>query len=746
MREIDDEPQSSGRDCCKAIEHDVNKKPRVLPAPALCPDAYLGGRAVTTLTQWGENMTKSIDRNHALIALAAAMLVAQPAWALDKDDAAEANDAAIVVTGSRIVTTATKTEVPLIETPQSISVVNKASLELRNVQRPKDALRFTAGIQVDKYGGDTKYDQIELRGFSATIFGEYRDGLRQPSTGTLLFRNEAYGLEAVEVLKGPSSVLFGQNAPGGLVNYVSKRATADTIAEVQVDIGNWKRRQIKADLGGSLNSSDTVMARVTVLGRDAETHLSGKSRDDRVYVAPTITFQPTSRTALTLYMQYLKNESNGQTTSYTDLGGNLFPVRTYDPNYDQLAQDQLLAGWSFSQDIGEIFKFRQNARYGEIDVDYKLVGANPSPVGTTIVPRIAFLTKERMETRAIDNQLSADFDMGGLGVHLLGGFDYQKTEGSIALGFAAGAAQGIPDLDILNPVYGAVPIPGPALGAATRRKDKQGGFYGQAQFKYAGWIVTGGVRRDDVKSTEVTSEKATTYRVGLTKLFDFGLAPFVSYATSFQIVPGRDFFGTAFVPSRGKQLEGGLKYQPSSFPGFITATAYRLTQDNVLTIDPIPEHAGLGFSVQTGEITAKGVELEASVNPFPGLVGGAAFTYQEVKVTKSTMADLNKTPPGTPKVLASGYANYTVQDGTLEGFGLGGAVRYGGRSFADQPNLVRNDDAATYVDGYLSYEWDHFRIGLNVDNLFNKQTVSCNAGFCYTVASRSILGSLRYRL
>ena len=689
-------------------------------------------------------MFKSIDRNHALVALAAAMLVAQPAWAQESADTSEANEGAIVVTGSRIVTTATKTEVPLIETPQSISVVNRESLELRNVQRPKDALRFIAGIQVDKYGGDTKYDQVELRGFSATIFGEYRDGLRQPSTGTLLFRNEAYGLEAVEVLKGPSSVLFGQNAPGGLVNYVSKRPTAKTVAEVQVDIGNFKRRQIKADLGGSLNSDETVLARVTVLGRDGQTHLSGKTRDDRVYVAPAITFRPTSRTELTLYMQYLKNESNGQTTSYTDAGGNLFPVRTYDPNYDQYSQDQLLAGWSFEQKIGEVFKFRQNARYGEIDVDYKLVGANPAPVGQTVVQRLAFGTKERMETRAIDNQLSADFDVGELGVHLLGGFDYLKTEGSLALGFAFGAGQGIPDLDIVNPVYGAVPIPGPALGPASHRRDKQQGFYGQAQFKYAGWIVTGGVRRDDAKSSETTGDKATTYRVGLTKLFDFGLAPFVSYATSFQIVPGQDIAGNVFVPSHGKQLEGGLKYQPSSFPGFFTATVYRLKQDNVLTLDPV--NAGLGFSVQTGEVLAKGVELEASLNPTRGLVAGAAFTYQDVKVTKSTTVDLNKTPPATPKVITSAYANYTIPDGALTGFGFGGAVRYGGRTFADQPNLVRNDDAATYVDGYLSYEWKQFRIGLNVDNIFDKETITCNFGFCYRVAGRSILGSLRYRL
>ncbi|MET0376117.1 MAG: TonB-dependent siderophore receptor [Rhizorhabdus sp.] len=690
-------------------------------------------------------MLKSIDRNAALFAVVAAMLAAQPAWGQDSDAEAETNGNAIVVTGSRLVSTATKTDVPIIETPQSISVVTKENLELRNVQRVKEALRFTAGVQVDKYGGDTRYDQIELRGFSATIFGEYRDGLRQVSNGALIFRNEAYGLEAVEVLKGPSSVLFGQNAPGGLVNYVSKRPTAQRIAEVQADVGNWNRYQIKADLGGKLDANGDVMARITVLGRDGETQLSGQSRDDRIYIAPAVTFKPFSRTELTVYSQFLKNEANGQPFTYADLAGNFTKVRTYDPNYDAQSQTQFLIGYRFEQGLGDILTFRQNARYADIDLSHLLVGANPAPAGQTVVPRLAFGTEGKLKTRAIDNQLNAQLDQGDLGINLMVGYDYSKTNSTTTYSSAFGEEQGIPDLDIVNPVYGAVPIPTPAPYLTLARTDKQGGFYGQAQLKYAGWIVTGGIRRDDVSSTESASDdKATTYRVGLSKLFDIGLAPYVSYSTSFQLVPGADRFGTPFVPSHGKQIEGGIKYQPKSFPGFITATAYRLKQNNVLTIDPAA--AGLGFSVQTGEIVAKGVELEASLNPTPGLVAGAAFTYQDVKVTKSTTIDLDKTPPGTPKVITSGFANYTVQDGALTGLGFGGAVRYGGRTYADQQELVRNDDDAVYADLFLSYEWDQFRVGLNVDNLFDTETVTCNFGFCYRVAGRSVLGSLRFRL
>ena len=682
------------------------------------------------------------------------LVLANPAFAQSANTPAADSDAgndSIIVTGSRIVSTATKTEIPLLETPQSISVVSRESLELRNVQRIKEALRFTAGVQVDKYGGDTRYDQIELRGFSATIFGEYRDSLRQVSNGALFFRNESYGLQALEVLKGPSSVLFGQNAPGGLVNLVSKRPTDGPIAELQADIGNFHRYQIKGDLGGALNSDETVFARVTVLGRDGRADLSGQSRDDRVYIAPAITFRPWSRTELTLYMQYLKNESVGQPFTYTDLAGNATHVRTYDPSYDRLSQQQLLAGWSFTQELGDIFKFRQNARYGEIDVVHLLTGASGAAPGTTVVPRIAFGTRAGLDSYSIDNQLSAEFDAGPVSINLLAGYDYNKTSSLTDLEFGFGTAQGIPDLDILNPTYGTVAIPRPPRIALTDRTDKQGGFYGQMQMKVAGWIATGGVRRDKVSSHIVdklyggrtdSDDSATTYRVGLTKLFDFGLAPFVSYSTSFQIVPGADFAGNPFVPSKGKQIEGGIKFQPKGIRGLFTASVFRLTQDNVLTIDPA--NAGLGFSVQTGHIRSEGIELEASVEPIRNLSTGAAFTYDKVKVTESNGIDQGMTPPATPRIITSGYANYNITDGALAGVGIGGAVRYIGKSYADQVELVRNK-AATYFDGFLSYQLGHIRLGLNVDNIFDKQNPTCNFGFCYFVQGRSILGSVRYR-
>jgi iron complex outermembrane recepter protein len=667
--------------------------------------------------------------------------------------ATDADDGSIVVTGRHITTTATKTDTPLIETPQSISVVTNEALTVRNPQRIKDALAFTAGVQIDKYAGDTRYDQIELRGFSATEFGEYRDGLRQVSANAIYYKNEPYGLESIEILKGPSSVLFGQNAPGGLFNLISKRPTRSTLAELQVDLGSFDYHQVKGDVSGSFNDEQSLYGRLTVLARDAGTFLSGKSKDDRLYVAPALTFEPTPSLKITAYAQYLKNEGTGWPFWYTDTDMHFYRVRTYDPNFDRLDQNQVLAGWSADWNIGDGFSFRQNARYGHVSVHSKITDANAADPGVTDLEREAYTTDGRMHSYSIDNQLSKKLRVGPAELNILFGYDYSVTYSHEDDRYAFGEDEGIPDFDLANPVYGLTfPSSLPQL-SDQREKDTQGGVYGQVQGKMAGWIVTAGIRRDATSTriidllggadTYNRKENAVTWRTGLTKLFDNGLAPYVSYSTSFQIVPGTDFYGHPFVPSRGKQIEGGLKYQPRGIRGFVTASVYRLVQNNVLIDDP--DHVTTGSSKQAGQIRSEGVELEASLQPVHGLDLGAAFTYQSLKYTDRQDPNYGKTPSGTPKVIASVNAQYKLPDGPLGGFSLGGGVRHTGKTWNDDGDVFRNHDAATYVDANIGYDLGHFHLALNVDNMLDKRTVTCNLGYCYQVVGRSLLGSIRYR-
>lgn len=662
-------------------------------------------------------------------------------------------DGAIVVTGRRIVTTATKTDTPLIETPQSISVVTNEALAVRNPQRIKDALAFTAGVQIDKYAGDTRYDQVELRGFSATEFGEYRDGLRQVSADSIFYKNEPYGLDSIEILKGPSSVLFGQNAPGGLFNLISKRPTKSTLAELQVDLGSFAYHQVKGDVAGSLTDSQSIYGRLTFLARDAGTFLPGESKDNRIYVAPAITVEPTTGLKITLYGQYLKNEGVGWPFWYTDTALHFYRVRTYDPNFDKLDQKQALAGWSAEWDIGSGFLFRQNARYGHVEMHTKITDANAEDPGITDLDREAYTSDGWLNSYQIDNQLSKKLTIGRAELKLLVGYDYSITRSHENDRYDDGAADGIPDFNLADPVYGLTfPSILPEF-QNDRERDTQGGVYAQGQAKLSGWIATAGVRRD-ATSTRIVDllgeggdynrkENAVTWRVGLAKLFENGLAPYISYSTSFQIVPGTDFYNDPFVPSRGKQIEGGLKYQPRGVKGFITASIYRLVQNNVLVDDP--DHVTTGSQKQAGQIRSQGIELEASLEPVHALELGAAFTYQNLKYTDHEDPNYGKSPSGTPKILTSFTGQYSLPENVLKGISIGGGIRYTSRTWNDDSDIYRNHDAAVYVDSNISYDVGHFRFALNVDNMFDKRTITCNLGYCYQVVGRDILGSIRYR-
>lgn len=671
------------------------------------------------------------------------------AWAQSSPDQAQKqnkqnSESTIVVTGQRNTTTATKTDTPLIETPQAISVIPKEIIRLRDDQRVKESLQLTAGVQVDKAGADTRYDEVSIRGFASTDFGDYRDGLRQPSLFALYPRNEPYGLESIEILKGPSSVLFGQNAPGGLVNVISKVPSSGMINEIVGEYGSWNHWEGKFDLGGDLTSNGDLMVRVVGVGRHASTFLPGYAPDDRIYLEPSLKAKIGDRTTIIVRGEYLRDRGVAQFLYFQLPDGTLTNVRTYEPKYDEFRPIQKQIGYILEHDFSDSVKFKQNLRYSRLDLDYKTVGAYGLAADNRTILRLAYQAVGESETFTVDNQLQGNFHFGNAEARLLAGVDYLKLTGHQTLYFGFN----VPTLDLIDPVYGA-DVPDQPLLFNEHENDHQIGGYAQGQFKLDGTILTLNGRYDHAVSAVAIvgpaarqSDDKFTYRLALTHIFDNGLAPYFSYGTSFQLTPGTDFEGTPFKPTTGRQIEGGIKYSPRAFPGFITATAYQITQQNVLTSDPNLNHAG--FSVQTGEIRSRGIELEGSVRPIHGLTLQASYTYLDQKITKSNLLlELGKIPPATPKNKVTFLADYTFTDGALRGFGLGGDIRHEGPTWQDQGNTMRNP-SFTYLDVFGHYDIGHVWLSLSAKNLFNRKGAICSEGFCYPQMPRDVLGSIAY--
>jgi len=157
-------------------------------------------------------------------------------------------------------TTATKSDIPLIETPQSITVITRKRMDTQEVNTMAGALRYTAGVQAKTFGYEPRFTWLRFRGFDATTDGLFKDGLQLRNPGFALGYNlEPYGAEHVDILRGPTSFLYGQGSPGGLLNYISKRptTTSTSLRGLQFLVGNFGRYEGQMDLGGRLTDSDT---------------------------------------------------------------------------------------------------------------------------------------------------------------------------------------------------------------------------------------------------------------------------------------------------------------------------------------------------------------------------------------------------------------------------------------------------------------------------------------------------------
>jgi iron complex outermembrane receptor protein len=661
--------------------------------------------------------------------------------------------------------TATKTDTPLIETPQSVSVVPRAQMDDQGVQSVSQALRYSASVLGETRLSSGRYDSVFIRGFGGSGGGagfiNNLDGLRlQRGVNFLVPIAEPWGLERVEVLRGPSSVTFGQVKPGGLINMVSKRPQEQAHGEVQVVLGSFERRQLAFDIGGPVTADKTILYRLVGLGRAADTQVDF-TKEERLYIAPSLTFQPNAATSLTLLTSYQRDPETGFYGFLPSVGtalpnrngrirSNFFPG---EPSYEGYARNALNLGYAFEHRFNDVFSFRQNARYSDLDLRNRTVAAASLGANQRTLTRRVTASNEKAQTFGVDNQLQADFRTGPLTHKLLVGVDGYWTDGTAFTG-AGGVVQ---TLDAFAPVYGRRPFAVPAV-PGTAQLTEQYGVYLQDQIKLdrLSLLIGGRFDRAMARTRNMTNgaltkqdDTANTGRVALMYNFDNGFAPYASYSTSFEPVAGTTFARTPFKPTEGEQFEVGLKYEPPGYNAFFQASVYDLTQTNVATADP----NNVGFQIQTGEVRARGFEFEARATVLENLDLIAAYAYTDAEVTKSNGVDLGKRPTVVPRHMASLWAHYTFRTGLFSGLGLGAGVRYVGKGAGDPGNTFFTDDY-TLVDAAISYDLSAanaamkgWKVQVNAQNLLDKEYVAgCYAAVqCSFGLRRTVLATLSYR-
>lgn len=693
----------------------------------------------------------------ALLALSAATAHAQ-----DHDAGApgEADQGEIVVTG--VVNAGVKTDTPLIELPQPVTIISSDRFLSQGSISISDTVKYSAGVLANPYGRDTRVDGFNIRGIDAL---QFRDGMRDIFSYYASITSDPYNFSRVEIVRGPASVLFGQGSIGGLVNLVSKTPEFRTGGEVNLVYGSFDRKEALADVNVAL--TDTLAVRGVARVRDADTYIANVP-DDRVMFAPSIRWQPTANTDVILNGLYQEDDS-GSTSTFLPIVGTFRPnpaapgrldqyTSLAKPGWDRYAGRSLQGGGSLTHRFSDNVRLSLKARYIDSDLDYysRYTDSYTNPTnpflpygddGRTIGVTIG-ASKARMNVFSTDNNLQFDFTTGANVEHkLLLGVDYSWNKvGKIN-------TYGSEIVDLYDIDYDAL-TELEATGPYTYESQKQLGFYIQDQIRFFDRVsLVLGARRDRVTSSAGSTDHATTFRAGIIGEIGAGFSPFFSYTESFLPVAGSitnpdGSIGSPFRPQTGTQYEAGVKWVPERNT-LVTVTGFHIKERNRVLY--LPNNA----TTQSGELTTKGVEVEAS-HILPGnfelLVN---YGYNELD------SEVNSSLDYMPRHTASVWSTKTFGKRDGAQLRLGAGVVYNGNSKSTGPldpyglnpvipagtlyTIVT--PSRTTVDALAEISWQNYRLALNATNLLNNEYyASCLArGDCFMGAPRNVMATLGFR-
>ena len=688
-----------------------------------------------------------------------------------KDKEAQTSGSDIVVTGQRHDTQAsagTKTDKPLAETPQSISVVSASTIADLGLQNLDQALRFVAGVTPEQRGASAEvYDLFSLRGFAAPVF---LDGLyyvyQSDGTGYAAAQADVSRLDRVEVIKGPASALYGRSGPGGLVVQDSKLPLDRSIyGAVSATGGSFDLYRFDGDVGGRF--SDTALWRVygSVNGAHDQQHYGERARQT---ISAATTLGNGTSTSLTILANYSHDPRNGDYGVFPAVGTLIAnPAagsRPISQNFydgepgDFFSRKQASGTYIFRHDFGDDWSFKASGRYQYVKSNLGNVYVSGQAIDPTVPPseiyaRSSYSTRESNNDWVYDNQLSGKLTTGPVQHALLFGIDRQVLHFDEAFGFGSATS-----IDAYNPVYGTMPtpqtpetVPDVYLGRTVTHQRQQA-IYAQDDISWGGLRLTLSGRQDwaeqEANGSDTQHDRKFTYRIGALYKTDLGIAPYITYSTSFQPQAATLVEGGLAKPSLGRQIEGGVKYQMPGTEILLTGAYFNIEQTNVLTYDPISFAA-----YQSGKVRSQGIELEAKT-PLPyGFHLDAAFSRQSVKILDDQdPQNVGHGPPTVGRGGTSAVLTWSPRTGGLKGLELGGTVRHVDRIYAyganDTPSYTLFDALARYDLGVLDDRFRGVEIAVNAANLFDKRYLTgcyVNYNWCWYGYRRTVQGTVSYK-
>ncbi|WOI57986.1 TonB-dependent siderophore receptor [Palleronia sp. LCG004] len=638
------------------------------------------------------------------------------------------------------------------EVPQSLSVLGTEQIEVFNAERVSEAMRYVPGVTSDVFGNDADYDWLRIRGFQADQTGIYLDNAQNLSFAFGSFFIDPYTLERVEVLRGPSSALYGGSNPGGIVNYVSKRP-GERVRELSFGIDDAVSGSVKFDWGNVLTNGHSYRLTGRLKGGEAYDEFNDGLRGT---FAPSYGFTLDTGTEVTLLANLHAGDEQHNGSSFLPYFGTVEAVQDFgriddeanfsDPDWDDYRRRQASVTGIVEHEFANGFTFTGVGRLGVASVEesyyypfgYSGFALTPQDDAGTL-SLVAFEHDTLVRTAQTDLRYYGTVYTGDVQHDLLVGLDarYYGIDEMQASG--SGTTSVVGSVDPGTPTLGA-----PYQDSTTRQR--QVGLYLQDQLRFGdGFIATANLRHDRVETEQdgaagfAREDSETSYRVALAYETASGVTPYASYATFFNPLITSPGNGVT-EPETGDQVEIGVKWLPEGGNFTLSAAAFSIERENTVT-GVFPD-----FS-QLGAVESKGVEVEGTYRTDIGLSVAGTFTYLDAEVTEDANATLvGTTPTLIPEREASLRAEYAFE-GTLDGLTLGAGIRYRGESFASEDNALKVP-SNTLVDLHAGYDFaDEWHASLAVTNLEDERHVTgCQTAYvCSYGAGREVSFELSRR-
>jgi iron complex outermembrane receptor protein len=641
----------------------------------------------------------------------------------------------VVVTGEQdegynpgSASTATRTDTPLRDIPQSIQVVPRQVIEDQNATRLDEALRNVPGV-FQNNASTTIAGVFNIRGFDINSFNNnnfLRNGLRDPLASGILA--DLADVERVEVLRGPASILYGGGAPGGTINLVTKQPLSDPSYAVDATIGTYDFYRGAIDLSEPINDPGTIAYRLNAAYLDRGSFIDFYDAN-RLLISPTLRFELSERTRLTLEGDYSEQRVTSPYVALPTIGTVLpnpngdIPRDFFPGEPDDFSERSIgRVGYRLEHEFSENWSLRNAFRATFYNLDQDTLFPTSLAADNRTFERIRVVGEESSDNYSTTLELNGAFSTGSIDHQLVVGVDLARFDFSGITDIGEPAAP----IDLFDPVYGQPRVPVVTVDEFNVVTETLG-VYLQDQIALTEdlRLVLGGrfdtyrqANRNLLADTESRqSDSAFSPFVGVVYQPVEPISLYASYSRSFTpVVFGTAFGDDQFEAERATQYEIGIKADVTDQLS-ATLALYELTRSNVLTNDNRPS-VPPGFSIQTGEQRSRGIEFNVTGEILPGwnVIGGYAYT--DARITEDNTLSINNRLEGVPENALNLWTAYTIQSGDLRGLGFGIGLFFIGERPGDLENTF---ELPSYLrtDAAIYYQRNRFRAAINLKNLFD---------------------------